>query len=319
MRKIAVLTSGGDAPGMNVAIRAVVREGIRLGCEVFGVYGGYEGLIEGKIRRLSERDVGGIIHRGGTMLQTSRSERFRTAEGRAQAVRQLQASGIEGVVVIGGNGSFEGAKKLEAEGVATVCIPGTIDNDMPGTEMTLGFDTAVNTVVEAADRIRDTSFSHDRIGLIEVMGRHSGSIALWAGVACGAEYVIVPEIEFRIEDLIRKVQASIRDGKRHSIILSAEGVGSGADIASRIKAMAGYDVRTTVLGHLQRGGSPTAADRVLGSRWGVEAVHLLTRGERGRLLGIVNNRIVAHRYDDPIRQENQSDISLATILQNLSI
>lgn len=319
MRKIAVLTSGGDAPGMNVAIRAVVREGIRLGCEVFGVSGGYEGLIDGKIRRLSERDVGGIIHRGGTMLQTSRSERFRTGEGRAQALRQLQASGIEGVVVIGGNGSFEGAKKLEAEGVATVCIPGTIDNDMPGTEMTLGFDTAVNTVVEAADRIRDTSFSHDRIGLIEVMGRHSGSIALWAGVACGAEYVIVPEIEFRIEDLILKLQASIRDGKRHSIILSAEGVGSGADIASRIKAMAGYDVRTTVLGHLQRGGSPTAADRVLGSRWGVEAVHLLTRGERGRLLGVVNNKIVAHRYDDPIQKENHNDVSLATILQNLSI
>jgi len=320
MKKIGVLCSGGDSPGMNAAIRAVVRKGIALQMEVYGIYKGYTGMIEGDIHKLEIGSVGDIIHRGGTILQTSRSDAFRTEEGRKAGLAQLRKQGIEGVVVIGGDGSSRGAQKIYESGISAVTIPGTIDNDIPGTEMTLGFDTAVNNVIQAIDKIRDTAASHDRTYVIEVMGRHSGNIAIWAGLAAGAESIVIPEVELNIRDIATKLQEAVNRGKKHSIIVVAEGVTSGGKVAELIKAETGMETRVTVLGHMQRGGSPSAYDRILGSRWGGKAVELLNEsGLVGKMLGIRNNQIVANDFSMLDSGKPPIDLNMYRLNQIISV
>jgi 6-phosphofructokinase 1 len=296
MKRIGVLTSGGDAPGMNAAIRAVVRRGQSLGVEVVGVRRGYAGLISGDFIPLSLSSVGDIIHRGGTILHTARSERFRTPEGQVEALAQARSAGLEGLVVIGGDGSFRGAMALCERTFPCVGVTGTIDNDIYGTDLTVGFDTAVNTVLDAISKIRDTAASHDRTFVLEVMGRHSGWIALASGLAGGAESILIPEYPPDMQEVVSRLKRGFERGKRHSMIIVAEGAAGGFEVAERIKQMAGIDVRVTVLGHIQRGGSPTAVDAMLATRTGARAVELLTEGRSGVFAGLVNNEVVAVEF-----------------------
>ncbi|TGA99261.1 6-phosphofructokinase [Sporolactobacillus shoreae] len=319
MKKIGVLTSGGDAPGMNAAIRAVVRSGIYRGVEVYGIYHGYKGLITGNIKKLDVADVGDIVQRGGTILYTARCEEFKTEEGRAIAIQQLKKFGIEGLVVIGGDGSFMGGVKLTQLGFPTIGIPGTIDNDIPETDFTLGFDTALNTIIDAIDKIRDTATSHERQFIVEVMGRGCGDLALWSGLADGAETIMLPEKKEDLDTIVERLNRGIERGKKHSIIVVAEGVGSAYDVAKEIKSKANMDTRVTVLGHVQRGGSPTAFDRVLASRMGSKAVELLLNGDKGKMIAIQNNKIVAHDILDLLTKKHGFDENLYTLAKELSI
>ncbi len=319
MKRIAVLTSGGDAPGMNAATRAIVRKGYYHNMEVYGVYHGYSGLINGEIEKLGIGSVGDIIHRGGTVLYTARSEEFKTPEGQQKAVEQLKKHGIEGLIVIGGDGSFRGAQKLMEHGILTVGVPGTIDNDIPATDFTIGFDTAINTVIDAIDKIRDTATSHERTYIIEVMGRHAGDIALWSGLADGAESIIIPEAFFDMDEIIDRLKRGHKRGKKHSIIIVAEGVGSGVEFGNSIKEKTGFDTRVTVLGHIQRGGSPTAFDRVLASRLGAEAVDLLLKNEAGKMVGIKNNQIISLDINEALSQKHHVDLSLHQLASILAI
>jgi 6-phosphofructokinase 1 len=293
MKRIGVFTSGGDAPGMNACIRAVVRTGIYNGCEVAGIQYGYEGMIEGKFVELSARSVSNIVQRGGTILRTARSEQFRTAEGRARAAEHLRARGVEGIVAIGGDGTFQGAVKLSEEhGFPVVGVPGTIDNDLFGTDFTIGYDTAVNTAMEAIDKIRDTAASHDRLFYVEVMGRDSGFIALDVGISSGAEHIAIPEAQISIQDLKEELE-SFKKLKSSAIIIVAEGEEEGGafSLAEKIKGVAGYDYRVCVLGHIQRGGSPSARDRLLASRLGVSAVEALLEGQKDIMVGEIHGRM----------------------------
>lgn len=319
IKKIGVLTSGGDAPGMNAAIRSVVRSGIYQGAEVYGIYHGFKGLITGNIRKLEAADVGDIVQRGGTMLYTARCEEFKTEEGRATAIEQLKKFGIQGLVVIGGDGSFMGGVKLTQLGFPTIGIPGTIDNDIPETDFTLGFDTALNTIIDAIDKIRDTATSHERQFIIEVMGRGCGDLALWSGLADGAETILVPEHKENIETVVKRLNHGKVRGKKHSIIVLAEGVGSAMDVADEIKNHANMDTRITVLGHVVRGGSPTAFDRVLASRMGHKAVELLLKGDKGKMIAIQNNKIVAHDILDLLSKKHVFDEKLYELAKILSI
>ncbi len=291
VKRIAVLTSGGDAPGMNAAIRAVVRKGLYHGLEVFGVYRGYSGLMNGEIKQMTLGSVGDIIQRGGTILYTARAEEFKTEEGQKKAIENLKKYKIDALVVIGGDGSFRGAGKLTEQGYPTIGIPGTIDNDIPMTDFTIGFDTAVNTVTNAIDKIRDTATSHERTYVIEVMGRDAGDIALWAGLADGAESIIIPEETFDMDEIVERLLRGHNRGKKHSIIVVAEGVCSGVEIGKAIQDRTGFDTRVTVLGHTQRGGSPSAFDRVLASRMGAKAVDLLLEGRKGEVVVIQSNEV----------------------------
>lgn len=319
MKRIGVLTSGGDSPGMNAAIRAVVRKAIYHDIEVYGIYQGYSGLISGNIKKLEVGSVGDIIHRGGTMLYSARCEEFKTAEGQQKGIEQLKKHGIEALVVIGGDGSFRGAVKLTEQGFPTIGVPGTIDNDIPGTDFTIGFDTALNTVIDAIDKIRDTATSHDRTFIIEVMGRHAGDIALWSGLADGAESILIPEDPQDLEEVISRVKRGHDRGKKHSIILVAEGVGSAVEIGKKITEASKIDTRVTVLGHIQRGGSPTAFDRVLASRLGAKAVELLINGEAGKMVGIQNNKVVHHDIEHVLTSKHQIDNDMVALAQELSI
>ena len=292
MKRIAVLTSGGDSPGMNAAIRAVARTCLYNDRECIGVMRGYEGLIDGDYIPLDRAAVGGILHRGGTMLKTARSERFRTEEGRKTALMRMEEAGIEGLVVIGGDGSFHGAKLLNEMGMPTIGIPGTIDNDVAGTDETIGFDTAVNTALEAVMRLRDTASSHDRLFIVEVMGRNSGFLALEIAVATGAEYVAVPELPLSIGNLCQKLRMSHENKKSHTLIILAEGVMPANEMKNRLQDTGGYDARVTVLGYIQRGGSPTSFDAVLASRMGAYAAESLFIGKMGVMVGNVNHRMV---------------------------
>lgn len=292
MKRIGVLTSGGDAPGMNAAIRAVVRKALHEGMEVYGVNYGFAGLVAGDIRKLTRRDVGDMIQRGGTFLYSARYPQFATEEGQLKGIEQLKRFGIEGLVVIGGDGSYRGAYALTKRGFPCVGIPGTIDNDIAGTDYTIGFDTTINTVLDALDRIRDTATSHVRTFVIEVMGRDAGDIALWTGVASGAEQIIVPEKGFDITEVANNIREGKEKGKKHSIIILAEGVMGGNEFAEKLDAIDNFHVRVTVLGHVQRGGSPTARDRVLASQFGAKAVDVLKEGKGGVCLGIVNEKII---------------------------
>ncbi|ART77293.1 ATP-dependent 6-phosphofructokinase [Sutcliffiella horikoshii] len=319
MKTIGVLTSGGDSPGMNAAVRAVVRKAIYHNLNVYGIYQGYAGLMAGNIKKLELGSVGDIIHRGGTVLYTARSEEFKTLEGQQKGIEQLKKHGIEGLVVIGGDGSYRGAQKLTEHGFPCIGLPGTIDNDIAGTDYTIGFNTALHTVIDAIDKIRDTATSHERTFIIEVMGRHAGDIALWAGLAGGAETIIIPEIGFKLEDVVGRIKSGQKRGKKHTIIVLAEGVSSGVDFAKLIERETQLETRVSVLGHIQRGGTPTAFDRVLSSRLGGRAVELLMDGKAGRAVGMEKNQIVDYSFDEVFSMPHKIDESMYRLSQELSI
>ena len=312
MKKIGVLTSGGDSPGMNAAIRAVVRYGIYYNMEVYGIKRGYEGLIEGDVERLYRRSVGDILQRGGTILKTARSKEFTTEEGMAKAYKTLHDIGIEDLVVIGGNGSLTGAKLLsEKYGVDVMGIPGTIDNDLQYTDYTIGFDTAINTVLDAITRIRDTSSSHQRTSIIEVMGRHCGDIALYSGITGGAECVLLPELDDNIDTLYNKVLEGIESGKLHNIIIKAEGVDIDDDELSRIlKEKTGRGVNFIKLSYLQRGGSPTFRDRMLATQCGMTAIDLIRHNVTNRAIGERGGHIVDFDIAEALEMERGIDYDL---------
>lgn len=308
MKRIGVLTSGGDSPGMNTAIRAVVRAALDNDIEVVGIRRGYSGLIEGETVELTAKSVSEVIARGGTFLCTARSTKFKTQEGVLEAVESCKKLGLDGLVVIGGDGSFRGASDLSKQGVPCVGIPGTIDNDISCTEYTIGFDTAVNTCVDCIDKIRDTMQSHNRCSIVEVMGRHAGYIALNAGIATGAMAILIPEVPVDIEkDVVVRMRAAMESGRHHFIIVVAEGVGNIDALAEKIKNEVGIETKTTVLGHIQRGGSPTATDRVWASRLGYEAVKLLLQGIGDRVVGVKNGDVVNYDIQEALKMTKSID------------
>lgn len=293
MKKIAVLTSGGDSPGMNSAIRAVVRTGIFHGLEAFGIERGFMGLMEGRIFPMNLVSVGGILQRGGTILKTSRSEKFKTKEGLDIALKKLQEFGIDGLVNIGGDGTLRGTRDLSSLGLKAISIPATIDNDLHKTDMAIGVDTALNTVIEAIDKIKDTASSHQRAFVVEVMGRNSGYLALMSGIAGGVEVILIPEIPYNLQEISLKLKEGYKRGKTHCIIVIAEGVGKTEEISKYLEDKIGYETRITILGYLQRGGSPSAFDRLLASRLGAAAVELLLQGKTGKMVGLIGSKIEA--------------------------
>lgn len=319
MKKIAVLTSGGDAPGMNAAVRAVVRKAMYHDIEVYGVYQGYHGLVNNNIHKMERGTVGDKIQRGGTFLQSARCPEFKDPEVRQKGIDNLKQLGIEGLVVVGGDGSYRGAQRLNEEGIKTIGIPGTIDNDINGTDFTIGFDTALNTIIEAIDKIRDTASSHERTFIVEVMGRNAGDLALWSGLAGGAETVLVPEHKKDIKEIADKIQQGIERGKKHSIIVVAEGVMSGHECGEQLKKYINVDTRISVLGHMQRGGSPSGLDRVLASRLGGYAVELLMNDETGLAVGIQNNKLSKTSFDDIFSATHTLDEQMYALSNELSI
>lgn len=292
MKTIGVLTSGGDAPGMNAAVRSIVRTAASMGMTVKGVKRGYNGLIENNFVDLDIRSVSDIIQRGGTMLFTARCPRFTTEEGMQEAIKNCISNGIEGLVVIGGDGSFRGARDLSLRGIPCIGIPGTIDNDIPSTEYTIGFDTAMNTVVEMVDKLRDTAYSHERCSVVEVMGHGAGDIALQCGLAVGATAIIVPEIEFNLQNIINKILETQKSGRNHFIIVVSEGLCDAIQLAKQLQDATEIETRATILGHIQRGGNPTLRDRVVASKMGYAAVDLLSKGIGNRVVGLKDNKIV---------------------------
>ena len=317
--KIGVLTSGGDAPGMNAAIRAVVRCGIDAGFEVYGIKRGYEGLLDGEIEQMNLSSVGDILHRGGTILKTSRSERFSTEEGVKRSKVILDTFGIDALIVIGGDGSMRGALELSKLGVNVMCLPGTIDNDLAYTDYTIGFDTAVNTVLDAISKVRDTSSAHERNTIIEVMGRHCGDIALYAGVGGGAEAVLIPEVEVDVNRVCRKILQGAGRGKLNSIIINAEGSGVSSDeLAKEIAEVTGRETRIVVLSYLQRGGVPTLDDRLLASQSGAKAIELIQSGIKNRAIGTVNGKIQAFEIEGALAEKPEFDHELYELIDVLS-
>lgn len=319
MARIGVLTSGGDSPGMNAAVRAIVRFGIDRGMEVYGISRGYEGLIDGEIEKMERRSVGDILQRGGTILKTARSKRFMTGEGQERAVRNLETFRIDALVVIGGNGSYAGALELSKRGVPVICLPGTIDNDLGYTDYTIGFDTAVNTVLDAITRIRDTSSAHERTTVIEVMGRHCGDIAIYSGLAGGAEYVLIPEVEPDLNDISLKILEGVNKGRLHSIIINAEGSMYPSDVlVENLSERTGREVKLVVLSYLQRGGSPTLQDRLLATECGAKAVELIDNGIYNKAIGTVGGEIMGFDLEEASKQENCFDRRLYDAIGVLS-
>ena len=319
MKKIALLTSGGDAPGMNAAIRAVVRSGIYYGMEVYGVERGYAGLIEDNLIPLEMRSVSNIVQCGGTRLRTARCLEMMTEEGQKKALATLEKHGIEGLVVIGGDGSFRGAKALSELGVPTIGIPGTIDNDLEYTDYTLGFDTAVNTCLDIINKLRDTMTSHERISVVEVMGRRCGDIALYSGIASGAEIIVVPEIKFDMDDIVSRINRSRANGKHSNIIVVAEGVMSAEKFAQELQSVTEYSVRPTCIGHVQRGGSPSMADRMLAAQFGNKAIRLLKDGIGNRVVGIRDNKIIDMDIIEAVSMKKTFNHELYETLQMISM
>ena len=319
-KSIAVLTSGGDAPGMNAAVRAVVRSGINMGMRVYGVYRGYNGLLNGDVKEMNLRSVSEIIGNGGTMLYTARSEEFKKKEAQERAADYCRSMGISGVVVIGGDGSFRGAQALTNAGINCIGVPGTIDNDIACSEYTVGFDTAMNTAIDMVDRIRDTAQSHDRCSIVEVMGRRCGDIALQTGISAGATAILVPEVEYNIEkDVISRIINTQKTGKKHFIIVVAEGVGKVNDLAKYIEQRLGIEARATILGHVQRGGSPTVRDRVVASQMGYKAVELLNQGLGNRVVVMRDGKITDLDIDEALSMERVFDMELYKVAMTISI
>ncbi|HCK85749.1 MAG: 6-phosphofructokinase [Acutalibacteraceae bacterium] len=320
MKSIAVLTSGGDSPGMNAAVRAVVRTACQRGIKVYGVDRGYTGLIKGDVHEMNLRSVSDIITRGGTILYSARCPEFKTEEGIQKAVDTCKRVGIDGMVIIGGDGSFRGARDLSLRGIPCIGLPGTIDNDISCTDYTIGYDTCLNTIVQMVDRIRDTSESHDRCTVVEVMGRGAGYLALESGIAVGATSILVPEVEYDIErDIIARIREFQKTGKRHFIVIVAEGVGGTAEIAKKIEAETGVESRATILGHVQRGGSPTARDRIMASQMGSRAVDLLTQGIGNRVVGIRDNKIVDFDIFEALKMTKTIDMKDYELAHEISI
>ena len=320
IKTIGVLTSGGDAPGMNAAVRSVVRTAIAMGLNVKGIHHGYNGLIEGDIFDMNVRSVSDIIHRGGTVLYTARSPLFKTEEGVNLAVENCKKFGIDGIVVIGGDGSCRGARDLSLKGIPCIGIPGTIDNDIASTEYTIGFDTAMNTAMEMVDKLRDTTQSHERCSVVEVMGRRAGWLALQTGIAVGATSILVPEVSFNFEnDIINEIKLSQKTGKMHYIIVVAEGVGNVHEIAKLVEEKTGIVTRATVLGHVQRGGSPTVRDRVMASGMGYEAVRLLKEGIGNRVIAYRDNKVVNFDIYEALNMEKPFDIEAYKMAYTISI
>lgn len=319
-KSIAVLTSGGDAPGMNAAVRAVVRAGINKGMRVYGVYRGYNGLLNGDVQEMNLRSVSDIIGFGGTMLYTARSEEFATPAGIKKAADFCRSIDVSGVVVIGGDGSFKGARALTNAGINCIGIPGTIDNDIACSEYTVGFDTAMNTALQMVDRIRDTAQSHDRCSIVEVMGRRCGDIALQTGIATGATAILVPEIPYNIErDVIQRIVNTQKTGKKHFIIVVAEGVGKVAELANYIENRLGIETRATILGHVQRGGSPTLRDRVVASEMGFRAVELLEKNLGNRVVAMKDGKIIDLDINEALDMQRVFDEDLHKIAMTISI
>ena len=319
-KSIAVLTSGGDAPGMNAAVRAVVRAGINKGMRVYGVYRGYNGLLNGDVQEMNLRSVSDIIGFGGTMLYTARSEEFATPAGIKKAADFCRSIDVSGVVVIGGDGSFKGARALTNAGINCIGIPGTIDNDIACSEYTVGFDTAMNTALQMVDRIRDTAQSHDRCSIVEVMGRRCGDIALQTGIATGATAILVPEIPYNIErDVIQRIVNTQKTGKKHFIIVVAEGVGKVAELANYIENRLGIETRATILGHVQRGGTPTLRDRVVASEMGFRAVELLEKNLGNRVVAMKDGKIIDLDINEALDMQRVFDEDLYKIAMTISI
>ena len=319
MKRIGLLTSGGDAPGMNAAIRAVVRSGIFFGMEVYGIERGYAGLIDDNVIKMEMRSVSNIVQCGGTRLRTARCLDMLTVEGQKRALDTLEKHGIEGLVVIGGDGSFKGAKTLSEYGVPTIGIPGTIDNDLEYTDYTLGFDTAVNTCLDIINKLRDTMTSHERVSVVEVMGRHCGDIALYSGIASGAEIIVVPELAFDINEIASRINRSRAQGKHSNIIVIAEGVMSAEKFAAQLQQITEYSVRPTCIGHVQRGGSPTMADRMLAAQFGNKAVRLLDEGIGNRVVGIRDNKIIDMDIIEAVSMKKTFNHELYETLQMISM
>ena len=318
INKIAVLTSGGDAPGMNAAIRAVVRTALHNGLEVMGVERGYAGLLNNELKPMNRSSVSDIIQRGGTILRTARCLEFKQEEYRKKAADILKENGVDALVVIGGDGSFMGAKLLSKLGVKTIGLPGTIDNDLPYTDYTIGFDTALNTALDAINKLRDTSTSHERVSVVEIMGRNCGDLALYASVAGGAESVLLPEKEYDKDELCGLIKSGKASGKMHNLVLVAEGIGGSEELAKYIESRTGIETRATILGHIQRGGSPTACDRVLASKLGFRAVELLLEGKTSRVVGIRDNKIIDDDIDDALAMKRKFDEKLYEISKIIS-
>ena len=319
IKRVALLTSGGDAPGMNAAVRAVVRKGIYHGLSVYGIKHGYEGLIHGEFKELSIGSVADIVLRGGTILKTARSEEMRTKEGQQKALEQLHKFQIDALVVIGGDGSFRGAQTLISKDLQIVGIPGTIDNDIAGTDMTIGYDTAINTVVEAVGKIRDTASSHERTFIVEVMGRNCGNIALQAGLACGAESILVPEIPYDLDEVVAKLKRGHQRGKNHSILIVAEGVGSVYEIGQELRNRTGFETRITILGHIQRGGNPSALDAVLAASMGGKAIEIILGAETNMMTAYINQKVVSCPLDAAYGERRPFNQELYDLANELSI
>ena len=318
MKTIGVLTSGGDAPGMNAAVRAVVRTALSLGMNVKGIRRGYNGLIEGDIIDMDIRSVSDIIHRGGTFLYTARSPKFKTEEGIQEAVENCKKFGIDGIVVIGGDGSFRGARDLSNHGIPCVGVPATIDNDIASTEYSIGFDPAMNTSMEMIDRIRDTAQSHDRCSVVEVMGRHAGYIALQTGIACGATAILVPEVKTSVDEVIKKIEATRATGRKNFIIIVAEGVGGAHEMAKEIEAKTGVETRASILGHVQRGGRPTVRDRVMATELGNAAVHLLEKGIGNRVVGYKGGEVLNYDIFEALNMTKEFDFDMLRVANETS-
>ena len=319
MKTIGVLTSGGDAPGMNAAVRAVVRTAIDAGLKVKGIRHGYHGLINGEIFDMDIRSVSDIIHKGGTILYSARCPEFKTEEGMQAAIESCKKFGIEGIVAIGGDGSFRGARDLSLRGIPCVGVPGTIDNDISSTDYTIGFDTAMSTAMEMVDRLRDTSQSHDRCSVVEVMGRNAGHLALQCGIAVGATAILVPEVEFKFDDIVNKINTIKKTGKKHFIVVVAEGVGGVEKLAKDIEAATGIESRATILGHVQRGGSPTVRDRVAATQLGYAAVKLLEKGIGNRVVAIRNDQVVDYDIFEALNMKKPFDLKMYEIANVTSI
>ena len=320
IKTIGVLTSGGDAPGMNAAIRAVVRAACELGMKVYGIKRGYNGLMEDDMFEMNLRSVSDIINRGGTVLYSARSPRFKTEEGMADAIENCKKRGIEGLVVIGGDGSFRGARDLSLRGIPCVAIPGTIDNDIGCCDYTIGYDTAMNTIMQMVDRIRDTAESHDLCAVVEVMGRGAGYLALNAGVACGATSILIPEIPYEFDrDVIERMKRAQKSDKVHFVIVVSEAIGGVEEMAKRIEAETGVEARATILGHVQRGGSPTAKDRIVASQMGFRAVQLLKDGVGNRVVAMRRENIVDYDIFEALLMKNTIDLDMNKMNCDISI
>ena len=317
-RRIALLTSGGDASGMNAVIRTVTRYAIYRNLDVYGFYEGYKGLISNDFTVMDLNSVGGIIDRGGTFLYSARSEEFKCREGQEKAIANLKKNKIEGLIVVGGDGSFKGAHELHKQGIQVIGIPATIDNDIAGTDYSIGFDTALNVIIDIISKIRDTASSHERIFVVEVMGRESGMIAVNTGIACGADYILIPEIEVDLVKIANDIK-NHRSGKRHTLIIVSEGVCSAGDVASSIKLLVGHEVRVSVLGHIQRGGSPSAMDRILAAEFGKKAVDLLVEGESDCMVGIKSMKIETSKFEEIFEIKKSIDDQLYKLAHILAL